>query len=75
MTLSLKRLFGRSMTGALDLVETPAPTSPRSAARKTMLVSIALLLAVIGTLVGGYYFCCSPSSARWSAAIILPCGR
>ena len=64
MTLSLKRLFGRSMTGALDLAETPTPTSPRSAARKTMLVSIALLLAVIGTLVGGYYFAMRPVTLR-----------
>jgi TRAP transporter TAXI family solute receptor len=64
MKLSLKRLFGRSMTGAPDLVETPTPTSPRSAARKTMLVSIALLLAVIGTLVGGYYFAMRPVTLR-----------
>ena len=64
MNLSLKRLFGRSMTGALDLAETPTPTSPRSAARKTMLVSIALLLAVIGTLVGGYYFAMRPVTLR-----------
>src|SRR5262245_19619337 len=64
MKLSLKRLFGRSMTGAFDLVETPAPPSPRSAARKTMLVSIALLLAVMGTLVGGYYFAMRPVTLR-----------
>lgn len=58
MKLSLKRLFGRSMTGGLDLAETP--TSPRSAARRTALVSLALVLAIIGALAGGYYFAMRP---------------
>jgi len=60
MKLSLKRLFGRSMTGGLDLAEAPTPPSPRSAARKTALVSLALVLAIIGALVGGYYFAMRP---------------
>jgi TRAP transporter TAXI family solute receptor len=60
MKLSLKRLFGRSMTGGLNLAETPVPTSPRSAARRTALVSLALVLAIIGALVGGYYFAMRP---------------
>jgi TRAP transporter TAXI family solute receptor len=60
MKLSLKRLFGRSMTGGLDLAEAPSPPSPRSAARKTALVSLALVLAIIGALTGGYYFAMRP---------------
>ena len=60
MKLSLKRLFGRSMTGDSNLAETPSPPSPRSAARKTALVSLALVLAIIGALAGGYYFAMRP---------------
>jgi TRAP transporter TAXI family solute receptor len=48
------------MTGGLDLAETPSPPSPRSAARRTALVSLALVLAIIGALVGGYYFAMRP---------------
>lgn len=62
MKLSLKRLFGRSMTGGLDLAETP--TSPRSAARRTALVSLALVLAIIGALAGGYYFAMRPVTLK-----------
>jgi TRAP transporter TAXI family solute receptor len=61
MKLSLKRLFARSMTG-LDVAEPPA--SPRSAARKTMLVSLALVLAIVGTLAGSYYFAMRPVTLR-----------
>ena len=64
MELSLKRLFGRSMTGGLDLAEAPSPPSPRSAARKTALVSLALVLAIIGALVGGYYFAMRPVTLK-----------
>jgi hypothetical protein len=55
MNLNLKRLFARSMTGGLDLVEplTPPP-SPRSAKRKTMFVILAGVLAVTGTVAGAY---------------------
>jgi TRAP transporter TAXI family solute receptor len=64
MKLSLKRLFGRSMTGGLDLAEAPTPPSPRSAARKTMLVSLALVLAIVGALAGGYYFAMRPVTLK-----------
>lgn len=64
MKLSLKRLFGRSMTGDSDLAETPAPPSPRSAARKTALVSLALVLAIVGALAGGYYFAMRPVTLK-----------
>ncbi|MGY8668456.1 TAXI family TRAP transporter solute-binding subunit [Bradyrhizobium sp. UFLA05-109] len=64
MKPSLKHLYGRSMTGGLDLAETPTPTSPRSAARKTMLVSLAFVLAIVGALVGGYYFAMRPVTLK-----------
>jgi len=64
MKLSLKRLIGRSMTGGTDLAEAPKPTSPRSAARQTMLVSLALVLAIFGALAGGYYFAMRPVTLK-----------
>src|SRR3954464_9597643 len=64
MKLSLKRLFGRSMTGGLDLAEAPTPPSPRSSARKTALVTLALVLAIIGALAGGYYFAMRPVTLK-----------
>ena len=64
MKLSLKRLIGRSMTGGTHLAEPPKPTSPRSAARQTMLVSLALVLAIIGALAGGYYFAMRPVTLK-----------
>jgi TRAP transporter TAXI family solute receptor len=64
MKLNLKRLFARSMTGGLDLVETPAPPSPRSAKRKTMFVTLAGVLAVIGAVAGAYYFAMRPVTLR-----------
>ena len=64
MKLSLKRLIGRSMTGGTHLAEPPKPTSPRSAARQTMLVSLALVLAVIGALAGSYYFAMRPVTLK-----------
>ena len=64
MKLSLKRLFGRSMTGGLDLDEAPPPPSPRSAARKTALVTLALVLAIVGALAGGYYFAMRPVALK-----------
>jgi TRAP transporter TAXI family solute receptor len=62
MKLNLKRLFARSMTGGLDLVETPA--SPRSAKRKMMFVTLAGVLAVIGAVAGSYYFAMRPVTLR-----------
>ena len=64
MKLSLKRLFGRSMTGDSNLAETPSPPSPRSAARKTALVTLALVLAIIGALAGGDYFAMRPVTLK-----------
>ena len=64
MKLSLKRLFGRSMTGGLDLAEAPPPPSPRSAARKTALVSLAFLLAIVGVVAASYYFAMRPVTLR-----------
>jgi len=52
------------MTGGLDLAEAPTPPSPRSSARKTALVSLALVLAIIGALVGGYYFAMRPVTLK-----------
>jgi TRAP transporter TAXI family solute receptor len=60
MKLSLKRLFARSMTGGLDLVEVPAPPSTRSAERRTLLIVLAAALAIFGTFAGVYYFAMRP---------------
>ena len=65
MKLNLKRLFARSMTGGLDLVEAPqAAASPRSAASKAALITLAGVLAILGTLVGAYYFAMRPVTLR-----------
>src|ERR1700730_3133002 len=61
MKLNLKRLFSRSMTGGFDPVE---PPSPRFAARRTMLITLAGLLAIVGALAGGYYFAMRPVTLR-----------
>ena len=63
MKLSIKRLFARSMTGGLDLVGPTVP-SPRSAKQKTMFITLAGILAVVGTLAGGYYFAMRPVTLR-----------
>src|SRR6266852_4174861 len=59
MKLSLKRLFARSMTGGVDLVGPPAPSS-RSAVRKATFITIAGIFAVVGAVAGGYYFAMRP---------------
>jgi TRAP transporter TAXI family solute receptor len=64
MKLDLKRLFARSMTGGLDLVGPEAPPSPRSAKRKAMFVTLAGLLAIVGTAAGIYYFAMRPEILR-----------
>jgi TRAP transporter TAXI family solute receptor len=64
MKLDLKRLFARSMTGGLDLVAPPAQPSPRSAKRKAMFVTLAGILAVIGSVAGAYYFAMRPETLR-----------
>jgi TRAP transporter TAXI family solute receptor len=52
------------MTGGLDLAETPTATSPRSVARKTMLITVAGVLAIVGALIGGYYFAMRPVTLK-----------
>jgi TRAP transporter TAXI family solute receptor len=64
MKLSLKRLFGRSMTGGLELPEQAASQSSRPAARKATFVTAAGVLAVLGALAGGYYFAMRPVSLK-----------
>src|SRR3981189_2901729 len=64
MKLSLKRLFARSMTDGPELVGPPVPPSPRSAKRKMMFITLAGILAVVGTLVGAYYFAMRPVTLR-----------
>ncbi len=63
MNLNVKRLFARSMTGGLDLVGPELP-SPRSAKRKAMFITLAGILAVVGTLAGVYYFEMRPVMLR-----------
>ena len=64
MNLNLKRLFARSMTGGLDLAEPPVAPSARSAKRKMMFITLAGILAVVGTLAGAYYFAMRPVTLR-----------
>jgi TRAP transporter TAXI family solute receptor len=64
MKLNLKRLFARSMTGGFALVEPSVAPSPRSAAARTMLITLAGLLAIFGALAGGYYFAMRPVTLR-----------
>jgi TRAP transporter TAXI family solute receptor len=66
MKLDLKRLFARSMTGGLDLAGPPVPPSPRSAKRKMMFVTLAGILAIVGTLAGAYYFAMRPDTLRFA---------
>jgi TRAP transporter TAXI family solute receptor len=42
----------------------PAPPSPRSAARRAVLVTIASVLAIIGALAAGYYFAVRPVTLK-----------
>src|SRR3984957_7837465 len=66
MKLDLKRLFARSMTGGLDLVGPPPPPSPtpRSAKRQVMFITLAGVLAIVGTVAGTYYFAMRPEILR-----------
>jgi TRAP transporter TAXI family solute receptor len=63
MNLGLKRLFARSMTEEF-VTGPPAPPSPRSAARRAVLVTIAGVLAIVGTLAAGYYFAVRPVTLK-----------
>ena len=62
MKLSLKRLFARSMTGGFDLAGAPAP--PRSPEQQTLLIALALVLALIGASAAAYYFAMQPVTLR-----------
>ena len=63
-TLDLKRLFARSMTDGPDFAEQSPTPSPRSAKRRTMFITLAAILAIVGTLAGGYYFAMRPVTLR-----------
>ena len=52
------------MTGGLDLVGPTLPPSPRSAKHKMMLITLAGVLAVVGTLAAAYYFEMRPVTLR-----------
>ncbi len=52
------------MTGGLDSAAAPAPSSPRQPGRQTLMVAIALILALIGAVAGGYYFAMRPETLR-----------
>jgi len=64
MNLNLKRLFARSMTGGLDPTAPPSPPAPGSARQKAMLITLAGVLAIVGVLVGSYYFAMRPVTLR-----------
>jgi TRAP transporter TAXI family solute receptor len=54
------------MTGGLDLVGPPPPPSPspRSGRRRVMFVTLAGILAIVGTAAGLYYFAMRPEILR-----------
>src|SRR5581483_4127853 len=61
--LSLAPLFARSMTEEF-VKGRPAPPSPRSAARRAVLATLAGVLAIVGALVAGYYFAVRPVTLK-----------
>jgi TRAP transporter TAXI family solute receptor len=62
--LSLKRLFSRSIVDGPDLVGPQAPPSRRPVRRKMALITLAGILAIVGTVAGGYYFAMRPVTLR-----------
>jgi len=52
------------MTGGFELAGQAAPQSSRRAARRATFVTVAGVLAIIGALVGGYYFAMRPVSLK-----------
>ncbi len=52
------------MTGGLEVAGPPAPPSQGSAKQKTMFVTLAGILALIGAVVGAYYFAMRPVTLR-----------
>ena len=65
MTLSLKRLFSRSIVDGPEVIGPEAPPSPRSnRRRKMMLVVIAGILAIVAAVASSYYFAMKPVPLR-----------
>jgi TRAP transporter TAXI family solute receptor len=52
------------MTDGPYLAEPPQAPSPRSAQRRAMFITLAGVLAIVGTLAGGYYFAMRPVMLR-----------
>jgi TRAP transporter TAXI family solute receptor len=52
------------MTGGLELAAAPGPSSSRQPGRQTLLVAIALVLALIGAIAGAYYFAMRPEALK-----------
>jgi TRAP transporter TAXI family solute receptor len=52
------------MTDGPDLVEQPRAPSPRSAMRRIMFITLAGILAIVGSVAGGYYFASRPVTLR-----------
>jgi TRAP transporter TAXI family solute receptor len=64
MKLRVKRLLGGSKTGGLNLVEPQTVQTPRPPMRPATFIVIAGLLALVGALIGGYYFAMRPVTLR-----------
>jgi TRAP transporter TAXI family solute receptor len=64
MTLSLKRLFSRSIEDGPDIIGPMAPPSPRSVKRKMLLITLAGTLALVGAVSSAYYFAMRPVTLR-----------
>jgi TRAP transporter TAXI family solute receptor len=52
------------MSSGLEPPEPPKSSSPRSAKRSVMFIMLAGVLAIVGTLAGGYYFAVRPVTLR-----------
>src|ERR1700733_816965 len=52
------------MTDGPYLAEQPPAPSPRSAKRRMMFITLAAILAIVGSLAGGYYFASRPVTLR-----------
>jgi TRAP transporter TAXI family solute receptor len=52
------------MTDGPFLAEQPSTPSPRPAKRRTMFITLAAILAIIGAVAGGYYFAMRPVTLR-----------
>src|SRR5438876_4526499 len=64
VNLSLKRLFSRSMVDGPEVIGPAEPASPRSVKRKMALITLAGTLAIIGAVIGAYYFAMRPVMLR-----------